>query len=156
MFLIDAPNNTDNLVQEIASESAVHVSQLPPVWQEIARGRANIGLADPQSFVEMAQLFQYKLEHGDVDLFKERKELALLKPAFSQLFGHLAKETLEFYGLCSLSVDHLRRNLKKKIPALAAPYQALPRLGFFFLESALTCSIIRTLSDRRYSYCAYP
>ncbi len=118
MFLIDAPNNTDNLVQEIASESAVHVSQLPPVWQDIARGRANIGLADPQSFVEMAQLFQYKLEHGDVDLFKERKELALLKPAFSQLFGHLAKETLEFYGLCSLSVDHLRRNLKKKIPAL--------------------------------------
>ncbi|MFB2771896.1 hypothetical protein ACE1AT_21800 [Pelatocladus sp. BLCC-F211] len=98
MFLIDAPNNTDNLVQEIASESAVHVSQLPPVWQDIAKGRANVGLADTQSYVEMAQLFQYKLEHGDVDLFNERKDLAHLKPAFSQIFAQLAKETLEFYG----------------------------------------------------------
>lgn len=85
-------------VAAIAGENAVHVSQLPMVWQDIARGVASVGLSDPHSYVEMAQLFQYKLEQGDVDLFSDRPELAHLKPSFSELFGQLARETLDFYG----------------------------------------------------------
>lgn len=93
MQLIEAPN-----VAVIASENAVPISQLPLVWQDIATGAASVGLDNPQSYIEMAQLFQYKLEHGDVDLFSERPELARLKPSFSQLFGQLAYEALDFYG----------------------------------------------------------
>ncbi|WP_414565994.1 MULTISPECIES: hypothetical protein [unclassified Anabaena] len=93
MQVLEAPNIT-----VIASENAVPISQLPPVWQDIAAGIANVGLDNPQSYVEMAQLFQYKLAHGDVDLFHERPDLGDLKSAFSQLFGKLAHETLEFYG----------------------------------------------------------
>ncbi|MEA5502633.1 hypothetical protein VB735_05830 [Halotia wernerae UHCC 0503] len=102
MQLLEVPN-----VAVIAGENALPISQLPPVWQDIAQGTANVGLCNPQTYVEMAQLFQYKLEQGDVDLFSdsealrrstERPELAHLKPSFSQLFGHLGRETLEFYG----------------------------------------------------------
>ncbi|MBW4498423.1 MAG: hypothetical protein KME57_02235 [Scytonema hyalinum WJT4-NPBG1] len=93
MLILDAPQ-----VQVIVGENAVPISQLPKVWQDIAVGEAGVGLANPQSYVEMAQLFQYKLEQGDVDLFNERPELAHLKPAFRELFGLLARETLEFYG----------------------------------------------------------
>ncbi|MGD1937334.1 MAG: hypothetical protein ACFCA4_07260 [Cyanophyceae cyanobacterium] len=94
MFLVETPQ-----VRAIAGENAVAVSQLPAVWQEIADGKGKIGLEDIQGFLEMAQLFQYKLEHGDVDLFNERRELEHLKPAFCELFGQLAVETLEFYGV---------------------------------------------------------
>ncbi|NJM71159.1 MAG: hypothetical protein HC862_13550 [Scytonema sp. RU_4_4] len=93
MFTLNAPQ-----VQVIVGENAVHISQLPKVWQDIAVGKASVGLANPQSYVEMAQLFQYKLEQGDLDLFNERSELAHLKPSFNELFGLLARETLEFYG----------------------------------------------------------
>ena len=93
MLLLDAPN-----VQVIAGENAVLVSQLPKVWQEMAAKDAGFGLLDPQSYVEMAQLFQYKLEQGDIDLFNERPQLAHLLPSFTELFGQLARETLEFYG----------------------------------------------------------
>ncbi|MDZ7963279.1 MAG: hypothetical protein RMY34_36425 [Aulosira sp. DedQUE10] len=93
MQLLEAPS-----VTVMKSENAVTVSQLPSVWQDIAEGVSTVGLCDPQSYVEMAQLFQYKLEHGDVDLFSDRPDLAHFKPLFSQLFGQLARETLEFYG----------------------------------------------------------
>jgi len=93
MQLLEAPS-----VTVIAGENAVTVSQLPSVWQDIAKGVSSVGLCDPQSYVEMAQLFQYKMEQGDVDLFSDRTDLAHLKPFFSQLFGQLARETLEFYG----------------------------------------------------------
>ncbi len=93
MQLLEAPD-----VAVIAGENAVSVSQLPSVWQDIAKGTASIGLSNPQNYVEMAQLFQYKLQHGDVDLFSDRPELAHFKLSFSQLFGQLAQETLEFYG----------------------------------------------------------
>lgn len=93
MFLLDAPQ-----VQVITGENAVPVAQLPKIWQEIAATEASVGLANPTSYIEMAQLFQYKLEQGDVDLFNERPELADHKPLFTQLFGQLARETLEFYG----------------------------------------------------------
>jgi hypothetical protein len=85
-------------VTVIAGENAVHVSQLPSTWQDIARGTTSVGLSHPQSYVEMAQLFLYKLEHGDVDLFSDRPQLAHLIPSFSQLFTQLAWETLEFFG----------------------------------------------------------
>ncbi|MGC1196969.1 MAG: hypothetical protein WA882_08750 [Geitlerinemataceae cyanobacterium] len=94
MLLVELPG-----MQAIAGENAVAVSQLPTVWQDIASGKVEIGVADVQSCVEMAQLFQYKLERGEVDLFEERPELARLKPSFCELFGQLAWETLEFYGL---------------------------------------------------------
>ncbi len=82
----------------ISGENAVSVSQLPSTWQAIAHGSADVGLSEPQNYVEMAQLFQYKLEQGDVDLFQEKPELLHLKSAFGALFGQLARETLEFYG----------------------------------------------------------
>jgi hypothetical protein len=93
MLLLEAPR-----VQAIAGENAVNILQLPLVWQEIAQGEAKVGLSHPQSYVEIAQLFQYKLEMGDVDLFRENPHLAHLKGAFAELFGQLARETLEFYG----------------------------------------------------------
>jgi hypothetical protein len=93
MQVIEAPH-----ISVIAGENAVTISQLPPIWQDIAAGVANVGIDKPQIYVEMAQLFQYKLAQGDVDLFHERPELAGFKSAFSQLFGQLAYETLEFYG----------------------------------------------------------
>ncbi len=93
MQLLEAPN-----IAVIASENAVSIAELPPIWQDIAAGVANVGIENPQSYVEMAQLFQYKLAQCDVDLFNERPELADLKSAFSQLFGQLGYETLEFYG----------------------------------------------------------
>ncbi|MEL6221256.1 MAG: hypothetical protein AAFR31_01290 [Cyanobacteria bacterium J06627_8] len=82
----------------ISGEKAVAVSQLPQVWRDIASGNANVGMSEPQSYVEMAQLFQYKLASGDVDLFQENPILIHLKAAFGELFGQLAEETLEFYG----------------------------------------------------------
>jgi hypothetical protein len=85
-------------VEAIANENAVAISQLPQVWQDIAKGKASVGLPNPKSYVEMAQLFQYKLEQGDVDLFNEHPELEPLKQSFCQIFGHLARITLEFYG----------------------------------------------------------
>ncbi|KYC37877.1 hypothetical protein WA1_05070 [Scytonema hofmannii PCC 7110] len=93
MILLNPPQ-----VLAIAGENAAPISQLPKVWQDIATGEASFGLTSRQSYVEMAQLFQYKLEQGDVDLFNERPELARLKPALTEIFGQLAKETLEFYG----------------------------------------------------------
>jgi hypothetical protein len=93
MQVLEAPH-----IRVIAGENAVTISQLPPIWQDIAAGVANVGIDNPQVYVEMAQLFQYKLAQGDVDLFHERPELADFKSAFSQLFGQLAYETLEFYG----------------------------------------------------------
>jgi hypothetical protein len=93
MLILDTPQ-----VQVIVGENAVPISQLPKVWQDIAVGGSGVGLVNPQSYIEMAQLFQYKLEQGDVDLFNERSELAHFKSSFSELFGLLARETLEFYG----------------------------------------------------------
>lgn len=93
MHLLETPR-----IAAIAGENAVHISQLPIVWQKIATGEVGVGLPEPQSYVEMAQLFQYKLMQGDVDLFNERPELAEFKPSFSKLFGQLAQETLDFYG----------------------------------------------------------
>ncbi|MFM7407710.1 MAG: hypothetical protein ACKO3K_13895 [Cuspidothrix sp.] len=93
MQLQKAPN-----VTVIVGENAVTISQLPLVWQDIAKGRANVRLSDTQTYLEMAQLFQYKLQFGDVDLFNEHPHLCHLKPSFAELFGQLAQETLEFYG----------------------------------------------------------
>lgn len=93
MQVIEAPNIT-----VIAGENAVPIDELPPIWQDIAAGVANVGLNNPKIYLEMAQLFQYKLAQGDVDLFNERPELANFKSAFCQLFGQLGYETLEFYG----------------------------------------------------------
>lgn len=101
MQAIEAPNLT-----VIAYENAVPVSQLPAVWQDIANGVADVGIPEPQIYVEMAQLFQYKLEQGDVDLFNERPELEYLKSSFCQLFGKLAWETLEFSGYDFLKTSY--------------------------------------------------
>ena len=93
MLLVDSTPKT-----LISGENAVAVSQLPSVWKEIANGTADVGMSDPQSYVEMAQLFQYKLEQGDIDFFQENPTMVRLKSAFGELFGQLAWETLEFYG----------------------------------------------------------
>ncbi|MGB5968738.1 MAG: hypothetical protein WA865_12865 [Spirulinaceae cyanobacterium] len=93
MVFLEASRSTT-----IAGEKATPISQLPQVWQDIAAGKVEVGFPNPQSYVELAQLFLYKLETGDVDLFNERPELAKLQPYFGQLFGQLGKETLEFYG----------------------------------------------------------
>ncbi len=42
-------------VTVIAGENAVHVSQLPSTWQDIARGSTSVGLSHPQSY----QLLSY-------------------------------------------------------------------------------------------------
>jgi len=90
----------------IAGENAVSVAQLPSVWQDIAQGRANVRFDDIQTYVEMAQLFQYKLQYGDVDLFTDRPYLSHLTPAFKELFGKMAWETLEFYGYDFMSHNY--------------------------------------------------
>ncbi|WP_414576207.1 hypothetical protein [Anabaena sp. CCY 9402-a] len=114
MQLLEFPS-----VAVIAGENAVAVTQLPSIWQDIAKGAVNTGLCNPKVYVEMAQLFLYKLEQGDVDLFNERPELAHLKQSFCQLFGQLARETLEFYGHDFLTHNYpnfgeILRNLELK------------------------------------------
>ncbi len=104
MFLLERPaasiapdlSSSDSL--KIAGESAVTLAQLPLAWQAIATETAIVGMGDRTAYIEMAQLFQAKLATGDVDLFQERPELSHLKPAFCELFGQLAIETLEFYA----------------------------------------------------------
>lgn len=100
MLLLDILENEAQSIkaESIAGESATPVSELPESWQAIARGESNTRLRDPLVTVKMAQLFHYKLTHCDVDLFKERPELAHLEGCVRELFGQLANETLEFYG----------------------------------------------------------
>lgn len=74
MLLLESPS-----LEVIKNEKAVPVSQLPKIWQDIADGSANVGFSSKQIYVEMAQLFQYKLEQGDVDLFNEHAECNHLK-----------------------------------------------------------------------------
>ena len=93
MLIFDAPP-----VVNIDGENGVAIEKLPSVWQEIAASKAHVGMENPQDYVKMAQLFQYKLASADVDLFAENPNLTELQPFFSQLFGKLAQETLEFYG----------------------------------------------------------
>jgi hypothetical protein len=117
-------------VTVIVGENAVPVTKLPPVWQDIAQGTAKIGFSDRQIYVEMAQLFLYKLEQGDVDLFHERPELTHLKPSFCQLFGQLARETLEFYGYDFMT--HNYPNFEKilwDVESQDADYSKVARIG---------------------------
>lgn len=82
----------------ISGEKAAILAQLPPIWQAIAQGKANVGMADRQACVHLAQLFLYKFENGDVDLFQERPQLQRFQPMFGQLLGPLVWEALAFYG----------------------------------------------------------
>jgi len=84
----------------ISGESAATLAQLPSIWQAIAQGKADVGMseAQAQAYTHLAQLFLYKLENGEVDLFQERPQLKRFQPMFGQLLGPLAWETLAFYG----------------------------------------------------------
>jgi hypothetical protein len=82
----------------IAGEQAIPVNQLPQSWQDICTGKSNTKLSDPEAYVKMAQLFLHKMSRGDVDLLNESDNFERLKPAFCEIFGKLAWETLEFYG----------------------------------------------------------
>jgi hypothetical protein len=82
----------------IADEPAVPVNALPRLWQEIAEGSNEFAMSDRAAYVKMAQLFQYKLSQGDVDLFNRRTDLISCKEAWKTIFGTLARETLEFYA----------------------------------------------------------
>ena len=82
----------------ISGEKAATLAQLPPIWQAIAQGKADVGISDAQAYLHLAQLFLYKFENGDVDLFQDRPHLQRFQPMFGQLLGPLAWETLAFYG----------------------------------------------------------
>ncbi|MEC4814690.1 MAG: hypothetical protein SAK29_15635 [Scytonema sp. PMC 1069.18] len=82
----------------IAGEQAIPVNHLPQSWQDICAGKSNTKLSDPEAYVKMAQLFLHKMSRGDVDLLNESDNFGRLKPAFCEIFGKLAWETLEFYG----------------------------------------------------------
>ncbi len=82
----------------IEGEKATPVKQLPQAWQDILMGKSNTKLSNPEEYVKMAQLFLYKMSHGDVDLFNESEKFQHLKPAFCEIFGTLALEALDFYG----------------------------------------------------------
>lgn len=82
----------------IESEKASNISALPKEWQEISKGQGNTGLTDADAYVKMAQLFHYKMHNGDIDLFNKIKGFDHLKPAFCEMFGKLADETLSYYG----------------------------------------------------------
>jgi hypothetical protein len=96
MFLLDYP--VTQLPTTIGAELAVARTELPFAWQLMATGDLPVGMTDAGAYIEMAQLFQYKLAMGDVDLFQERPEMARFKSMFGEMFGILAKETLEFYA----------------------------------------------------------
>ncbi len=85
-------------ITTIAQEAACPVSKLPLEWQLIASGEANTQLTDPEIYVQMAQLFLYKLKYGDLDLFTKRNDFEGQKHAFSHVLGTLAWEALEFFG----------------------------------------------------------
>jgi hypothetical protein len=82
----------------IGDERACSVDALPPVWRAIASGAAGYGITDRKAYVEMAQIFLYKMTAGDLDLFTKREEFSRDAAAFRRVFGALAYETLEFYG----------------------------------------------------------
>ena len=82
----------------ISGEKAATLAQLPPIWQAIAQGQADVGLSDPQACIHLAQLFLYKFENSDVELFQARPQLRHFQSIFGQLLGPLAWETLAFYG----------------------------------------------------------
>lgn len=84
----------------VSGEPATAIEKMPPIWQRIAEDarQANVALGDRQAYVHLAQLFLYKFETGDVDLFRERPELKRFQSVYAQLLGPLARETLSFYG----------------------------------------------------------
>lgn len=134
MQLLEFPN-----VAIIAGENAVPVAQLPLVWQDIAKGTANVGLCNPQIYVEMAQLFLYKLEQGDVDLFNERPELAHLKSSFCQLFGQLGRETLEFYGYDFMTHNYPNfEEILREVESKDADYAKVARIGLELFKNLVT------------------
>ncbi|MBD2773935.1 hypothetical protein ICL16_18110 [Iningainema sp. BLCCT55] len=81
----------------IEGEQAIPVNQLPQSWQNIYAGKSNTKLSDPEAYVKMAQLFLHKMSRGDLDLFNE-SQFQHSKPAFCEILGNLAWETLKFYG----------------------------------------------------------
>jgi hypothetical protein len=86
-------------IPKISGENAVSIESLPKVWQHIAAGGQGYKMRDRESFVKMAQLFLYKMQEGDVELFTERSEFQDQKEAFTTIMKQLAWETLEFYGV---------------------------------------------------------
>ncbi|MGD1873254.1 MAG: hypothetical protein ACFB02_09410 [Mastigocoleus sp.] len=108
-YRTDALTSKDDICF-IEGEAALTIDQLPQSWQNIYAGTSNTKLSDPKTYVKMAQLFLYKMSHGDVDLFNSPDNssdnnsnhlLAIsndLKPAFCKIFGTLATEALDFYG----------------------------------------------------------
>ena len=82
----------------IVGENAVAVSELPIIWQRIAEKKSHEGLTEPDIYVQMAQLFLYKLRHGDLDIFNKRSDFWSQKEAFCSVLGTLAWEALEFFG----------------------------------------------------------
>lgn len=88
----------------VASESAVPVHTLPQEWQDIWEKRDTPatdrpwGMTEPSAYVQMAQLFLYKMRNGDVDLFNKREDLLPYREVFCKLFGQLVQETLVFYA----------------------------------------------------------
>jgi hypothetical protein len=84
--------------QTISGENAVGIEQLPEVWRNIQMGAEGYLMRDKEAYVQMAQLFLYKLSNGDVDLFNLRNDMQQAKEGFSFIFSKLAFETLAFYG----------------------------------------------------------
>ncbi len=82
----------------ISGEKAAALEQMPPVWQAIAREEVAVGMRDRTAYVHLAQLFLYKFEHAQVDLFQERPELERFQPILAQLLGPLAWDALDYYG----------------------------------------------------------
>ncbi len=104
MLFIGCPNLVSSSNRTLASsciisgEKAAALSQLPPIWQAIAQEDAPVGMRDRTAYVHLAQLFLYKFDHAEVELFDERPELDRFKPIYAQLLGPLAWDALDFFG----------------------------------------------------------
>lgn len=85
--------------------NAVPVSALPPIWQKIAAGTAQIGHPEPEFLIALARLFYTKATDGSSEIFSDRgnswfeKIFCFFERFFlSRRYCKLATETLNFFG----------------------------------------------------------
>lgn len=79
----------------IRGEQASEIQDLPESWRNFADLPTGLSDSSKSKYIEMAQLFQYKLNNFNLEIEGEDD---LYKECFSKVFAILCKETLDFYA----------------------------------------------------------
>ncbi|MEL7360333.1 MAG: hypothetical protein AAFN40_27855 [Cyanobacteria bacterium J06560_6] len=75
---------------------AAEISDLPPVWQQIADRSVTVGHHDPDFLVVLARLFYTKATDRSAEVFQQ--EAFQQSTDFQSFYEKGARETLEFFG----------------------------------------------------------